>query len=91
MRFESFPIELDANSRVIRSDHPILFDPQRPRSVCIDREAVDLYPACVGLGRDEADMQLVHTVAADRYAVFRCLGGRLEPPGYAPAVGGVGL
>ena len=43
------------------------------------------------LGCDEADMQFVHTVATDRYAVFRCSGGRLEPSGYSATVGRVGL
>ena len=56
MRFESFPIELDANSRVIGRYNSVLFDSQRPRSVCVNGEAVDLYPTRMGLGRDEADM-----------------------------------
>ena len=86
MRFEPFPIEVDANSRIIGRDSPVLFDSQSPLSVCINREAVDLHPARMSLGRDEADMQFVHTVATDRYAMFRCQGGCLEPPGYAPTV-----
>ena len=56
MRFEPFPIELDANSRIIGRGNPVFFDSQRPRSVCVNREAVDLYPARMGLGRDKADM-----------------------------------
>ncbi len=33
----------------------------------------------------------MHTVAADRYAVARCLGGRSKPTSYAAAVRGIGL
>ena len=56
VRCESIPIEYDANSGVIGSDHPILIDPQRPCGVGIDGEAVDFDPSRMGLRRNKADM-----------------------------------
>ena len=43
------------------------------------------------LRRDEADMQFMHAVTADRYAMACGLGGRSKPTSYTAAVRGIGL
>ncbi len=83
---EFVPVEGDPDSGFVGRDGQVIFDHQRPGRVLIDREAVHFQPAGIGLGGDQADMELLHPMAADRDAMLPRKLRHLQPTGNAAAI-----
>ena len=65
MRFELIPVKRDADPMGVGRNSAIVFDDQWPGDIHVNRKAVHLEPAGIGLGRDQTHMQLLHSVAAN--------------------------
>jgi hypothetical protein len=87
---QAAPVEADARARFVGGGRVTASAVQGNVGVAVDGEGVDLHPAGVGLGGDEADVKLLHPVRADRQAVGGAKAGGAEPAGDPAAVGGVG-